>query len=176
MDWTVDEDRVYTIESSRTATKNGLWSKIVLSTTYSKRFKQSGHFSPAESNMRVLLKAELNRKWCDVTQNSPQLWSSLPWAVMTAYSSTWKQTRSCWDADSDRKLFKWSASRVLPSWLMLGRGIWLAGISCCSFCQRFLHWTVTSLWRGGAAPRHYLWHHMWIYSEWEHGDYLTNCQ
>lgn len=47
-------------------------------------------FSPAESNVRVLLKALLNRKWCEVMQNSPHLLLSLPWAVITAYSSTWR--------------------------------------------------------------------------------------
>lgn len=30
-------------------------------------------YSPAESNVRLLLKAALSRKWWDVTQNSPQL-------------------------------------------------------------------------------------------------------
>lgn len=127
-------------------------------------------FSPAVSNTRLLLKTALNRKWWDVTQNSPQLWSSLPWPVITAYSSTWKHTWSCWDGVSGRKLSDGlqSAAGALPSWLTVGRGIWLAGTSCCSFCQRFLHRTVTSPRTGGATPCHYLWHHMWIWSKREH--------
>lgn len=51
-----------------------------------------------------------------------------------------------------------TATCVLPSWSMLGQGIWLAGISCCIFCQRSPHWTAASVGKGGAGRRHYLWH------------------
>lgn len=45
-------------------------------------------YSPADSNTRVLLMDLLIRKLWDVTQNSPQKFSSDPWAVITAYNST----------------------------------------------------------------------------------------
>lgn len=100
-------------QNSGTATKIGFVSPFWL--------RES--FSPAESNVRVLLKALLNRKWCEVMQNSPHLLLSLPWAVMTAYSSTWRlegEQGDCRDARADRKLGEALAVRAPACVYLLG--------------------------------------------------------
>lgn len=126
--------------------------------------------------MSVLLMALLIRKWWDVTQNSPQKFSSDPWAVITAYNSTCHSSTHTkihiqfMETFYILNVFYYKKTNIIvvvgiiiiiynksPSLLKLEDWTWSLGICCYSLCQTSHQRRVMLPWKGTISPSNYLW-------------------